>query len=82
MQGRSGDGVDPPSALGYLRDALEELGAHASRYQVPQLLKRVERRAPGAGTDLQDAKRPIRGRSRAARREDLGDETVVRLSRR
>ena len=35
MQGRHGDGVDRVSAIGYLGDALAELGDHARQYGAP-----------------------------------------------
>jgi sugar phosphate isomerase/epimerase len=43
MQGRSGDGVDHATAIGYLREALEELGEHARQYQVPLLFEPLNR---------------------------------------
>ncbi|WP_406695557.1 sugar phosphate isomerase/epimerase family protein [Singulisphaera sp. Ch08] len=43
MQGRSGDGVDPPTAAGYLADALEELGEHAKNYGVPLVYEPLNR---------------------------------------
>ncbi len=43
MQGRSGDGVDQPTALRYLADALEELGEHARQYGVPLLFEPLNR---------------------------------------
>jgi sugar phosphate isomerase/epimerase len=43
MQGRSGDGVDYATALGYLRDALEDLGEHARRYGVPLIFEPLNR---------------------------------------
>jgi sugar phosphate isomerase/epimerase len=43
MQGRSGDGLDHASALGYLRDALEELGEHAREYGVPLVFEPLNR---------------------------------------
>jgi sugar phosphate isomerase/epimerase len=43
MQGRHGDGVDAPTAMGYLREALEDLGEHARRYGVPLLFEPLNR---------------------------------------
>jgi sugar phosphate isomerase/epimerase len=43
MQGRHGDGVDAASAMGYLKDALEELGEHAKQYGVPLLFEPLNR---------------------------------------
>jgi sugar phosphate isomerase/epimerase len=43
MQGRSGNGVGHASAVGYLADALEELGEHARQYQAPLLFEPLNR---------------------------------------
>jgi sugar phosphate isomerase/epimerase len=44
MQGRSGvDGVDHPTASGYLSDALEDLGEHARQYSVPLIYEPLNR---------------------------------------
>jgi sugar phosphate isomerase/epimerase len=43
MQGRSTHEVDPPSALGHLTDALEELGSCAQGYGVPLLYEPLNR---------------------------------------
>ncbi len=43
MQGRSGDGVEHPTALGYLADALEALGEHAKQYDVPLIYEPLNR---------------------------------------
>jgi sugar phosphate isomerase/epimerase len=43
MQGRHGDGIDAATAMGYLRDALEELGEHAKQYGVPLLFEPLNR---------------------------------------
>ncbi len=43
MQGRSGDGLDRASALGFLKDALDTLGEHASRFAVPLLYEPLNR---------------------------------------
>ena len=43
MQGRSGDGVDHATAIGYLSEALEELGEHARPYRVPLVYEPLNR---------------------------------------
>ena len=43
MQGRSGEGVEHPTALGYLADALEVLGEHARSYGVPLIYEPLNR---------------------------------------
>ncbi len=43
MQGRTGEGVDRPSALGYLGEALDDLGKHAAGYGVPLLFEPLNR---------------------------------------
>ena len=43
MQGRSGDGVEHPTARGYLADALEMLGEHAKQYDVPLIYEPLNR---------------------------------------
>lgn len=43
MQGRFGDGVDKETALGYLADALEELGSFAARHGVPLIFEPLNR---------------------------------------
>jgi sugar phosphate isomerase/epimerase len=43
MQGRSGDGVDHPTATGWLSDALTELGEHARQYRVPLIYEPLNR---------------------------------------
>lgn len=43
MQGRSGDVVDPPTAAGYLADALDDLGEHARQYNVPLIYEPLNR---------------------------------------
>jgi sugar phosphate isomerase/epimerase len=43
MQGRSGDGVDGPTALGWLAEALDELGEHAKQHRVPLIFEPLNR---------------------------------------
>lgn len=43
MQGRFGDGVDKETALGYLADALAELGSFAGRHGVPLIFEPLNR---------------------------------------
>lgn len=43
MQGRSGDGVDHATAIGYLCDSLEALGDYARQYRVPFIYEPINR---------------------------------------
>jgi len=43
MQGKSGDEVDHAAALGYLSEALEDLGEHARQYGVPLVYEPLNR---------------------------------------
>src|SRR5205823_2445194 len=43
MQGRHGDGVEAAMAMGYLTEALEDLGEHAKQYGVPLLFEPLNR---------------------------------------
>ncbi len=43
MQGRHSDGVEAATAMGYLREALEECGEHASQYGVPLIFEPLNR---------------------------------------
>ncbi|MEL6895558.1 MAG: sugar phosphate isomerase/epimerase family protein [Planctomycetota bacterium] len=43
MQGHSGDGVDKPTALQYLAEALEDGGQHAAQYNVPLIYEPLNR---------------------------------------
>lgn len=54
MQGRSGDGVDRSTAKGYLADALEALGDHASNYGVPLLYEPLNRYETDQVTRVED----------------------------
>jgi sugar phosphate isomerase/epimerase len=43
MQGRSGDGVEGPTALGWLAEALDELGEHAKQFRAPLIFEPLNR---------------------------------------
>ena len=43
MQGRHGEGVAPETALEFLSEGLDELGAHAAQYNVPLLYEPLNR---------------------------------------
>lgn len=43
MQGRHGEGVDRDTALAYLAEGLEALGAHAAQYNVPLIYEPLNR---------------------------------------
>jgi len=43
MQGRFGNGVDQDTALGWLREALDELGEYAKQYNVPLIYEPLNR---------------------------------------
>ncbi|MEK6248552.1 MAG: sugar phosphate isomerase/epimerase [Planctomycetales bacterium] len=43
MQGRHGDDVDKPTAIGYLREALQQLGEHAQQYELPLIYEPLNR---------------------------------------
>jgi sugar phosphate isomerase/epimerase len=43
MQGRSGDGVDHATAMGYLCEALDALGEHARQFRVPLIYEPLNR---------------------------------------
>lgn len=52
MQGRSGEGVDAPTAMGYLVEALDELGEHAKQYSAPLLYEPLNRYETNMATTL------------------------------
>ncbi len=52
MQGRSGDGVDHATALGYLSEALESLGEHARQYKVPLIYEPLNRYETNMATTI------------------------------
>ncbi len=43
IQGRFGDGIDRPTAMELLAEALEELGLHARQYKVPLIFEPINR---------------------------------------
>lgn len=43
MQGRWGNGTDRETALGWLREALEDLGQHAEQYDIPLIYEPLNR---------------------------------------
>ena len=53
MQGRSGDGVDHATALGHLREALDELGEHARQYNVPLIFEPLNRYETNLATTVE-----------------------------
>ncbi len=57
MQGRHGDGVTKDEALGYLTDALAELGDHAKQYGVPLLYEPLNRYETNLANTLDDGLR-------------------------
>jgi sugar phosphate isomerase/epimerase len=52
MQGRSGDGVDHATAIGYLGEALEALGEHARQYKVPLIYEPLNRYETNMATTI------------------------------
>ena len=63
MQGRSGDGVDHATALGYLSDALNELGEHARQYSVPLIYEPLNRYETNMCTTIETGVRLLNGLS-------------------
>lgn len=55
MQGRHGDGVSREQAIGYLGEALAELGNHAARHGVPLLYEPLNRYETNLYNRLEDA---------------------------
>lgn len=54
MQGRHGNGSDKQSALGWLGDAIAQLGDHARQYEVPLLYEPLNRYETNLCNTLQD----------------------------
>jgi sugar phosphate isomerase/epimerase len=71
MQGRSGNGVDHPTALGYLADALNELGDHARPYAVPLIYEPLNRYETDMINTVESGVRLL---------ESLGESNVVLLA--
>ncbi len=61
MQGRHGDGVDQPTALRWLGEALELLGEHAKPYGVPFLYEPLNRYETNLVTRVEDGVRLLSG---------------------
>jgi sugar phosphate isomerase/epimerase len=63
MQGRSGDGVEPATASGYLSDAVQELGEYARHYHVPLLFEPINRYETNMVSTLEAGVRLLQGLS-------------------
>lgn len=63
MQGRSGEGVEHPTALGYLADSLEFLGEHAKQFGVPLLYEPLNRYETNLANTLDSGVKLIRSLS-------------------
>jgi len=63
MQGRSGEGVEHPTALGYLADALEALGEHAKQYGVPLIYEPLNRHETNLANTLDAGAKVLRSLS-------------------
>lgn len=63
MQGKSGDGVEHPTARGYLADALELLGEHAKQYNVPLIYEPLNRYETNLSTTLESGSKLLRSLS-------------------
>jgi sugar phosphate isomerase/epimerase len=63
MQGKSGDGVEHPTALGYLADALESLGEHARQYKVPLIYEPLNRYETNLANTLDSGAKILRSLS-------------------
>ena len=63
MQGRAGDGVELPTARGYLADALELLGEHARQYDVPLIYEPLNRYETNVANTLESGARILRSLS-------------------
>jgi sugar phosphate isomerase/epimerase len=63
MQGRSGEGVEHPTALGYLADSLEFLGEHAKQYDVPLLYEPLNRYETNLANTLDSGVKVLRSLS-------------------
>ena len=63
MQGRSGEGVEHPTARGYLADALELLGEHAKQYDVPLIYEPLNRYETNLSCTLESGSKLLRSLS-------------------
>lgn len=63
MQGRSGEGVELPTARGYLADSLELLAEHAKQYDVPLIYEPLNRYETNLSTTLESGSKLIRSLS-------------------
>jgi sugar phosphate isomerase/epimerase len=63
MQGRSGEGVEHPTARGYLADALELLGEHAKQYDVPLIYEPLNRYETNLSNRLESGSKLLRSLS-------------------
>ena len=66
MQGRWGDGISREQAVTWLAEAIEELGAHAARHDVPLLYEPLNRYETNLFTGLAEAReflRPLRAQN-------------------
>jgi sugar phosphate isomerase/epimerase len=63
MQGRSGEGVEHPTARGYLADALEHLGEHAKQYDVPLIYEPLNRYETNLSNTLESGSKLLRSLS-------------------
>jgi sugar phosphate isomerase/epimerase len=71
MQGRHGDGVTREAALGYLTEAVQQLGSHARQYGVPLLYEPINRYETNLITSIVDGASWLR---------PLGDCNVLLLA--
>ena len=63
MQGRGGDGVEHPTARGYLADALELLGEYARQYDVPLIYEPLNRYETNLANTLDSGSKLLRSLS-------------------
>lgn len=71
MQGRHGDGASREAALGYLQEAVVELGSHARQYGVPLLYEPINRYETNLITSIVQGPEFLR---------PLGDSNVLLLA--
>jgi sugar phosphate isomerase/epimerase len=63
MQGRWGDGVDRATHLGWLSEALDELGEHARQYSVPLIYEPLNRYETNVCTTIESGVQLLQGLS-------------------